>query len=115
MYYIAMVLLKILLSLQHGYIPKDKDGFVSRVMSHYQQVSESVDQVAAILYNLAMLDYFPQKELKHFFSVESLGELDIRVESKCYALIEDLATTQDTKRTGNLILYFFSDKKTQGI
>ena len=79
------------MSLQNGFIPKDKDGFVSRVMSIYQQVgAESVELIVPILYNLAMMEYFPKNELKHFFSVESLGELDIRVESKCYALIEDL-------------------------
>ena len=96
------------MSLQNGFIPKDKDGFVSRVMSIYQQVgAESVELIVPILYNLAMMEYFPKNELKHFFSVESLGELDIRVESKCYALIEDLGYDTGHWKNGQFDSSFF--------
>ena len=98
--------------LQMGFVPKDKDGYLSRILSVYEQlVGIQVHQVVPLLGHLAMLEYFPKKELKNFFSVESLGELDIAVESKYCALIEDLspivrvATTQEKQQTGNWDLH----------
>ena len=70
-----------------GFVPKDKEGYLNRILSFDHQLDGPAKKFLPLLRLLAMLEYFPKKELKNLFSIDSLGELDIEMESKYYALM----------------------------